>query len=146
MPSRKSLVKYAFFQVSWIRKSSSPPDILTVGLAPYIADDRFSVEHARHLQNWDLIIKQVRSSDEGLYECQVTTHPPASIFIKLRVTGEPYYRLKKYVMSPSLHTLMLSVDFFLLWKYSGRFCSFFIHDLLSYSGDELFAVLVLWTV
>nr|XP_015837660.1 PREDICTED: titin isoform X3 [Tribolium castaneum] len=73
--------------VSWIRKDITPPTILTVGLGPYIADDRFMVEHARHLQNWDLVIKHVRPSDAGLYECQVSTHPATSIFIELRVTA-----------------------------------------------------------
>ncbi|RZC37725.1 lachesin-like [Asbolus verrucosus] len=76
--------------VSWIRKDVSPPTILTIGLGPHITDDRFMVEHARHLQNWDLVIKHVRPSDAGLYECQVSTHPTTSIFIELRVTGEQY--------------------------------------------------------
>lgn len=73
--------------MSWIRKDVTPPTILTIGLGTYIADDRFMVEHARHLQNWDLVIKHVRTSDAGLYECQMSTHPPTSIFIELRVTG-----------------------------------------------------------
>lgn len=77
-------------QVSWIRKDITPPTILTIGLGTHIADDRFMVEHARHLQNWDLVIKHVRPSDAGLYECQVSTHPATSIFIELRVTGEQY--------------------------------------------------------
>lgn len=65
-----------------------PPALLTVGLTTYSADDRFFVEHARHVQNWGLFIKHVLPSDAGLYECQVSTHPPTSIFIELRVTGK----------------------------------------------------------
>ncbi|KAJ8967932.1 hypothetical protein NQ314_002573 [Rhamnusium bicolor] len=76
--------------VSWIRKKDSPPTILTVGVGTYIADDRFLVEHARHLQNWGLVIKHVRTSDAGLYECQVSSHPTTSIIIELRVTGLYY--------------------------------------------------------
>ncbi|KAB7503473.1 hypothetical protein Anas_08269 [Armadillidium nasatum] len=34
---------------------------------------------------WELRIRDVKSSDEGLYECQMTTHPPVSIRFKLRV-------------------------------------------------------------
>nr|CAH7725911.1 unnamed protein product [Callosobruchus chinensis] len=51
--------------VSWIRKKDIPPTILTVGLGTHIADERFLVEHARHLQNWGLLIKHVRPDDAG---------------------------------------------------------------------------------
>ncbi|XP_063919273.1 V-set and immunoglobulin domain-containing protein 1-like [Zophobas morio] len=85
--------------VSWIRKDVTPPTILTIGLGPYIADDRFMVEHARHLQNWDLVIKHVRPSDAGLYECQVSTHPATSIFIELRVTEAS----AEIIGAPDLH-------------------------------------------
>ncbi|KAJ8972916.1 hypothetical protein NQ317_011483 [Molorchus minor] len=67
-------------------QKDSPPTILTVGVGTYIADDRFLVEHARHLQNWGLVIKHVRPADAGLYECQVSTHPTSSILIELKVT------------------------------------------------------------
>ncbi|XP_065169072.1 hemicentin-2-like [Atheta coriaria] len=70
--------------VSWIRKHDY--HLLTVGLTTYSADDRFMVEHVRHLQNWGLLIKHVQFSDAGLYECQVSTHPPTSIFLELKVT------------------------------------------------------------
>lgn len=70
--------------VSWIRKHDY--HLLTVGLATYNTDDRFLVEHVRHLQNWGLLIKRVQFSDAGLYECQMSTHPPSSIIIELRVT------------------------------------------------------------
>ena len=33
-------------------------------------------------------MRDVRLSDAGLYECQVTSHPPASLFFTLRVVGE----------------------------------------------------------
>lgn len=73
-------------KVSWIRKQDSPA-LLTVGLTTYSADERFFVEHVRHLQNWGLLIKHVQTSDAGQYECQISTHPPTSIFIELKVTG-----------------------------------------------------------
>lgn len=46
------------------------------------------VEHTRHLGNWALRIKNARKDDEGIYECQLSTHPPESIFIELRIVGE----------------------------------------------------------
>lgn len=39
-------------------------------------------------QNWELNVKFVRPSDEGVYECQVSTHPPSSIFLNLRIVGK----------------------------------------------------------
>lgn len=74
-------------QVSWTRKQDVPT-LLTVGLTTYSANDRIFVEHIRHLQNWSLVIKHVQPTDAGVYECQVSTHPPTSIFVKLKVTGE----------------------------------------------------------
>ncbi|KAF5283527.1 hypothetical protein FQR65_LT13848 [Abscondita terminalis] len=84
--------------VSWLRKQE-PPALLTVGLTTYSADDRFFVEHVRHLQNWGLLIKHVQPSDEGHYECQVSTHPPTSIFIKLKVTEA----VAEILGAPDLH-------------------------------------------
>jgi hypothetical protein len=40
------------------------------------------------LQDWTLQIKFVQHRDAGLYECQVSSHPPTSIFIELKVVGE----------------------------------------------------------
>ncbi|KAF5294436.1 hypothetical protein FQA39_LY13421 [Lamprigera yunnana] len=84
--------------VSWLKKQE-PPALLTVGLTTYSADDRFFVEHVRHLQNWGLLIKHVQLSDEGHYECQVSTHPPTSIFIKLKVTEA----VAEVLGAPDLH-------------------------------------------
>lgn len=84
--------------MSWIRKNEKPPPtILTVGLAAYTPDDRILVEHARHLQNWGLVIKHVRTSDAGIYECQVSTHPTSSIFTELRVTGMIFFGKKSKI-------------------------------------------------
>ncbi|CAO1402955.1 unnamed protein product [Diamesa serratosioi] len=67
--------------ISWIKDHH----LLTVGLATYSSDDRFIVEHTRHEGTWDLLIKPVQKEDQGLYKCQISTHPPQSIFIELKV-------------------------------------------------------------
>lgn len=82
-----------FEQVSWIRRRDF--QLLTVGLSTYSSDDRFLVEHARHMGHWSLRIKSVRDDDRGLYECQLSIHPTQSIFIELKVVGE-YERLFCY--------------------------------------------------
>lgn len=60
----------------------------TVGLATYSSDERFHVEHTRHRGVWDLRIKSVRKDDEGIYECNLSLHPPESIFISVSVVGK----------------------------------------------------------
>lgn len=69
--------------ISWIKDHH----LLTVGLATYSSDDRFMVEHTRHEGIWDLRIKPVQKEDQGVYKCQISTHPPQSIFIDLKVVG-----------------------------------------------------------
>ncbi|CAG7822939.1 unnamed protein product [Allacma fusca] len=78
-------------------------------MGTYSNDDRFVVSHNRPMQNWELHVKFVKPSDEGLYECQISTHPPSSIFVKLRVVeakaeilGEP----DKHVRSGSTFELV----------------------------------------
>lgn len=53
-----------YFQVSWTRRKDFL--LLTVGLSTYSSDDRFLVEHTRHLGNWALRIKNARKEDEGV--------------------------------------------------------------------------------
>lgn len=81
-----------------MRKKDSPPTILTVGVSTYIADDRILIEHARHLQNWGLVIKHVKLEDAGLYECQVSTHPTTSIFLELKVTGKEEFKINLIIV------------------------------------------------
>ena len=69
--------------VSWIKDHH----LLTVGLTTYSSDDRFIVEHTRHEGFWDLRIKPIHKEDQGVYKCQISTHPPQSIFIELKVVG-----------------------------------------------------------
>lgn len=45
------------------------------------------------LQDWTLQVKFVQLRDAGVYECQVSTHPPTSIFLHLHVVGEYMGRL-----------------------------------------------------
>ncbi|KAG8233169.1 hypothetical protein J437_LFUL012869 [Ladona fulva] len=72
--------------VSWIRRKDY--HLLTVGLATYSSDDRFFTAHVRHAQDWALHIRYAQVKDAGLYECQVSTHPPTSLFVELQLVGK----------------------------------------------------------
>lgn len=73
-------------QVSWVRRRDF--QLLTVGLSTYSSDERFLVEHIRHMGHWALRIKTVRDEDQGLYECQLSVHPVQSVFVELKVVGK----------------------------------------------------------
>lgn len=74
-------------QVSWIRRKGVH-QLLTVGLTTYASDERFQASHFQHSEDWTLQVKYVQQRDAGIYECQVSTHPPSSIFLMLQVVGE----------------------------------------------------------
>ncbi|XP_022920013.1 limbic system-associated membrane protein isoform X2 [Onthophagus taurus] len=69
--------------VSWIRRKDY--HLLTVGLTTYSSDERFQAIHLQHSEDWTLQIKYVQARDAGVYECQVSSHPPTNIFIQLNV-------------------------------------------------------------
>lgn len=82
--------KKSFFcdsQVSWIKRKNVQ-ELLTVGLTTYANDERFQAIHFHHSEDWTLQIKYVQPRDAGVYECQVSTHPPTSIFLLLDVVGK----------------------------------------------------------
>ncbi|XP_024084139.1 uncharacterized protein LOC106664048 [Cimex lectularius] len=93
--------------VSWVRRKDY--HLLTVGLAPYAGDDRFHSAHPFNSDDWSLQIKFVELRDAGLYECQVTSHPPSSIFIHLRVVGWDFELLVAKV-----ETRKIKIDYIIL--------------------------------
>lgn len=69
--------------VSWIRRRDY--HLLTVGSQAYSSDDRFQVRYVKQENDWQLHIRYVQVRDDGVYECQVSSHPPVSLFSTLRV-------------------------------------------------------------
>ncbi|XP_046430316.1 hemicentin-2-like isoform X1 [Neodiprion fabricii] len=69
--------------VSWIRKRDA--HILTVDRYTFIADERFQAFYLDGQDTWTLQVKYVQPRDAGEYECQVSTEPKMSYFIKLNV-------------------------------------------------------------
>lgn len=62
-------------------------ELLTVGQHTYTSEKRFTMDF-QYPNNWRLKITNATKSDEGLYECQVSTHPPKVIQVNLHVNGK----------------------------------------------------------
>ena len=77
------------FQVSWLRRRGGEdvPVLLTFGESVYVSDVRFSIRRGSH-EDWILDLLHVKSTDEALYECQVSTEPPQIHKIFLAVEGK----------------------------------------------------------
>ncbi|KAH9369481.1 hypothetical protein HPB48_014339 [Haemaphysalis longicornis] len=80
-------------QVLWIRRRDY--NVLTVGLDTYTADDRFQAVHLERSSDWALQIRYVQLSDQGLYECQVSSDPKISYFVNLTVLGSVRHALSR---------------------------------------------------
>ncbi|KAJ8891498.1 hypothetical protein PR048_004026 [Dryococelus australis] len=78
-------------QVSWVRRragsgSEDELELLTVGAHTYSGDPRYSVRF-QYPNNWRLRLDRARKKDEGVYECQISTHPPLVSTTHLHVNG-----------------------------------------------------------
>ncbi|XP_028050982.2 neural cell adhesion molecule 2 isoform X2 [Monomorium pharaonis] len=68
--------------VTWIRRKDR--QLLTVGRSTHSIDTRFVVESLS--PGWNLLIKNVKHEDAGLYECQIQTEPVQQRFVQLNIT------------------------------------------------------------
>lgn len=74
-------------QVSWIRRRGEEVHILTIGLDTYASDSRFSLAFEKP-NDWRLLLRSATERDAGLYECQVSAHPPLIRTVHLAVSGK----------------------------------------------------------
>ncbi|KAL3867227.1 hypothetical protein ACJMK2_044443, partial [Sinanodonta woodiana] len=66
-----SVINLGTKTVVWKRADESTP--LTIGTLTYAPDDRIQVKNVPHKDQWNLIIKNVKTEDEGEYVCQIST-------------------------------------------------------------------------
>ncbi|GLV39767.1 defective proboscis extension response 13 [Carabus blaptoides fortunei] len=142
--------KFSQGVVSWIRRKDY--HLLTVGLTTYSGDGRFLVEHVRHLQNWGLQIKYVQPRDAGLYECQVSMHPPTSIFLELRVIeaaaeilGSPDLHIKSGSTLRLVCTMRQSTEppVYLFWYHEDRMINYDTSRGVSVLADKMSSILII---
>ncbi|KAJ8718481.1 hypothetical protein PYW08_002718 [Mythimna loreyi] len=70
--------------VMWLRNTTESAQLLTVGPALYAGDNRIAVKF-QYPNNWRLSMNPVKLADAGHYMCQISTHPPRTIFTNLTV-------------------------------------------------------------
>ncbi|XP_026727649.1 hemicentin-2-like [Trichoplusia ni] len=120
--------------VSWVRRRGKDemPELLTVGAVTYAHDNRVTVAR-RYPGNWRLLIREVKPDDEGVYECQISTHPPRVSRTYLHINtpqvwvvdeaGAPL--LEKYYEAESTLALLcrarhVETPAMLTWLHEGR--------------------------
>ena len=71
-------------QTMWSRKDDLA---LTLGDTVIVDDNRFSVQHI-HMNQWNLMIRDVLREDQGQYVCVINTEPLKSKSVVLQVVGK----------------------------------------------------------
>lgn len=74
-------------QVTWVRRKGDDIHLITVGRHTYSSDSRYSLQYQAP-NDWQLLIQYANERDEGLYECQISSHPPLVFLVYLIVVGK----------------------------------------------------------
>ncbi|XP_068213090.1 limbic system-associated membrane protein-like isoform X2 [Palaemon carinicauda] len=117
--------------VSWIRHRDI--HLLTVGRYTYTSDQRFRALHEEDSDDWVLKINYVQLRDTGTYECQISTTPPVSHFIRLNVVKPQTHILggpDMHINKGSTINLTCIVEFspeppeFIYWHHNSKIISY----------------------
>ncbi|KAK0180919.1 hypothetical protein PV327_003249 [Microctonus hyperodae] len=78
---------HSVIMVSWVRRRGDELHLLTFGIHTYSSDSRFSLDYQMP-NDWRLLLRSATERDVGVYECQVSAHPPLIRIIYLAVSGK----------------------------------------------------------
>ncbi|XP_077295385.1 opioid-binding protein/cell adhesion molecule-like [Arctopsyche grandis] len=70
--------------ISWVRRRGEELVLLSAGRLTLASDGRWSLQ-AVPPGDWRMVLNPVAARDQGIYECQVSTHPPIVRQIQLTV-------------------------------------------------------------
>ncbi|KAL3289532.1 hypothetical protein HHI36_022949 [Cryptolaemus montrouzieri] len=147
-------------KVTWSHHKGDSFHLLTVGRSTYSSDERITLSF-RYPNNFRLQIVYVTRRDQGLYECQVATHPPKVKRFFLRVIApeviildelgrevtERYYRagsdLELICSARQLRGSTSASEPPLLWKRDDRVLSKGISYNLSETTDSMTSSLII---
>ncbi|XP_042223149.1 titin homolog isoform X2 [Homarus americanus] len=123
--------------VSWVRRDGSKIKLLTWGLHTYSNDARYSLSF-EHPNNWKLQIKYTQRRDQGTYECQVSTHPPKVLSVRLNIVApvveiidergasvqEKFYKTGSTIELKCTISQMPQAQTFILWRHGDHMLNY----------------------
>ncbi|GFR74366.1 Kin of IRRE-like protein 3 [Elysia marginata] len=101
-------------KVTWRKNTSFAP--LFIETNSFQTDVRYSIEHEPLMPDWNMIIDQVNSSDQGLYICEVSTTPTMQYFVYLKVIREYLLRLGHLSFLSLFYPIVELIKFFYSFK------------------------------
>ena len=60
---------------------------LTVGKFVFVDDPDIDIDNLPHRDEWNLIIRNVQTRHQGIYECQISTKEDLRRYVQLNVIG-----------------------------------------------------------
>jgi hypothetical protein len=122
-----------------VRRHEQELHLLTVGMQTYSTDSRFSL-HFQHPNDWRLQIKFARPRDEGIYECQVSIHPPRIYTVRLIVAGISFYSFVLFYFlylfaHPSIDRNNLNLKPFCRERDRNKYFSLIVMGIFSHPSD-----------
>ncbi|XP_076035957.1 uncharacterized protein LOC143021941 isoform X2 [Oratosquilla oratoria] len=123
--------------VSWVRREGEQIKLLTWGLHTYSNDARYSLNF-EHPNNWKLQVKYTQRRDEGIYECQVSTHPPRILYVVLNIVApvveiiderganvhEKFYKTGSTIELRCTISQMPQAQTFILWRHGEHMLNY----------------------
>ena len=97
-----------------------------MGRYTYTTDLRFEAFHSPHTEDWILQLRNPKSSDSGVYECQISTTPHLTHKINLTVYG----KLKLHLVVAIIVVNMHFNDNMKVSNKRGNIILSFIYDIL----------------